>query len=109
MQSLFRYVAPPHTCSYLPEQVASMEYEMVADIGADEYLQKMLDGWRRFGGTLFRPRCPACTQCRALRVDVAGFRPNRSQRRAWAANAGDVQVHIGPPSVSRAKLELYDR
>ncbi len=74
-----------------------------------EYLQRMLDGWRHFGGMLFRPRCPACTQCRALRVDVNRFEPNRSQRRAWERNRSEVAVFIGRPTVTQAKLKLYDR
>jgi arginine-tRNA-protein transferase len=57
---------------------------------------------------IFRPRCPACTACRSLRVLVDRFRPNRSQKRAWKANAGDVHLEIGPPTVTRAKLRLYD-
>src|SRR5947209_4248331 len=109
MESLFSYVAPPSPCSYLPGERWSLEYEMVQDLSGDDYMQRMLDGWRRFGGMMFRPRCPVCTQCRPLRVDVARFQPTRSQRRAWAQNWGEVDVHIGIPSVSRAKLKLYDR
>jgi arginyl-tRNA--protein-N-Asp/Glu arginylyltransferase len=109
MESLFSYVAPPSPCSYLPDQRWSLEYEMVQDLVAGEYMHRMLEGWRRFGGMMFRPRCPLCTQCRALRVDVGRFRPNRSQHRAWARNQDEVAMHIGRPGVSRAKLKLYDR
>jgi arginine-tRNA-protein transferase len=58
---------------------------------------------------MFHPQCPSCRACQSLRVDVAKFKPNRSQRRAWKMNDGVVQVRVGPPSVTRAKLELYDR
>jgi arginine-tRNA-protein transferase len=109
MQSLFRYVAPPSPCGYLPEQRWSLEYEMVAAITAEEYQLRLEQGWRRFGGMLFRPQCPACQACRSLRVDVAHFRPNRSQRRARRVNEGEVHLRVGPPAVSRAKLDLYDR
>lgn len=109
MESLFSYVAPPSPCSYLPDQRWSLEYEMVQDLDGDDYMQRMLQGWRRFGHMMFRPCCPRCTECRALRVDVAQFAPNRSQRRAWARNQGEVEVRIGRPGVSRAKLQLYDR
>jgi arginine-tRNA-protein transferase len=109
MESLFRYVAPPSTCGYLPEQRWSLEYEMVSAVSADEYLLRLEQGWRRFGGMLFRPMCPACQACQSLRVDVARFRPNRSQRRAWRANDDRVEVRIGVPTVSREKLILYDR
>jgi arginyl-tRNA--protein-N-Asp/Glu arginylyltransferase len=109
MESLFSYVAPPSPCSYLPDERWSLEYEMVQDLGGADYMQRMLDGWRRFGGMMFRPRCPRCTQCRPLRVDVARFQPTRSQRRAWGRNHDDVKLRIGSPGVTRSKLILYDR
>lgn len=109
MESLCRFVAPPTPCGYLPEQQWQLEYEVVIGMRSEEYFQRMLDGWRRFGDTLFRPRCSHCTACRSLRVLVDRFRPDRSQRRAWKANVEEVRVQIGRPSVTRAKLNLYDR
>jgi arginyl-tRNA--protein-N-Asp/Glu arginylyltransferase len=109
MESLFRYVAPPTTCGYLPDRRWSLEYEMVAAISADEYAQRLLDGWRRFGGMLFRPQCPACKACQSIRVDVQRFTPNRSMRRVLKINGDDLALHIGEPTVTRAKLRLYDR
>lgn len=109
MESLFRYVAPPSPCGYLPDQLWEMEYEYVEVLSGAEYMQRMLDGWRRFGTMLFRPRCRTCTACRALRVVVERFRPDRSQRRCRVANEGVVQLRIGTPKVTRAKLDLYDR
>src|SRR5262249_19494937 len=109
MKSLFRYVAIPSPCGYLPHELWSLEYEFVSQISPAEYLQRMLDGWRHFGNMLFRPRCLACNQCRALRVVVDRFRPDRSQRRVRKANQGVVRLRIGEPSVSRLKLRLYDR
>src|SRR5919202_6842790 len=109
MESLFRYVASPSPCGYLPHQLWSLEYEYVGSMTRAEYLRRMLDGWRRFGTMLFRPACRSCTACRSLRVLVDRFRPDRSQRRARKANEGVVQLRVGKPSVTRAKLALYDR
>jgi leucyl-tRNA---protein transferase len=109
MESLFRYVAPPSTCGYLPDRRWSLEYEMVTAISAEEYQQRLVQGWRRFGGMMFRPQCPECQACQSLRVDVAHFRPSRSQRRARSVNEGAVECRVGVPTVSRAKLQLYDR
>jgi arginine-tRNA-protein transferase len=109
MESLFRFVAQPHWCGYLPDQVAQLEYECVGALTPAEYMERMLQGWRRFGDTLFHPRCAVCRACRSIRVLVDQFRPNRSQRRVRKANEGVVRLQIGPPSVSRAKLDLYDR
>jgi leucyl-tRNA---protein transferase len=108
MKSLFEFTTPPHSCSYLPEQTARMHYEIVGQMSALEYRTRLEAGWRRFGASLFGPNCPHCLACQSLRVDVKRFQPNRSQRRAWKANA-DVELRIAEPSVSDEKLDLYDR
>jgi arginine-tRNA-protein transferase len=69
----------------------------------------MAGGWRRFGNVFFRPRCRGCSACQSLRVIVEQFRPNRSQRRTREANQGILQLRIGAPQVTGAKLALYDR
>jgi leucyl-tRNA---protein transferase len=109
MESLCRFIAPPSPCGYLPEQEWRLEYEVVARATPAEYLARMAQGWRRFGDTFFRPRCPACRACQSIRVLAERFRPDRSQRRTRAANEGVIELRVGTPSVSRAKLQLYDR
>lgn len=109
MEVLFQYVAPPSPCGYLPGQIWSLEYEIVASLMPAEYLARLKAGWRRFGHMLFRPRCPFCNACRSLRVVVERFHPNRSQRRTRTANENDIELRIGEPSVSATKLQLYDR
>jgi arginine-tRNA-protein transferase len=109
MESTFHFVTTPSQCGYLPEQTWRLEYELFEQLSAAEYLARMQRGWRRFGIALFRPRCRSCTACRSLRVVVERFRPNRSQRRVHKANAGVIEHRIGSPSVTRAKLDLYDR
>lgn len=109
MESLIQYVAPPSTCGYLPDQVWSLEYEMVRRLSPAEYMDRLQLGWRRFGSMMFRPKCPRCRQCQSLRVPVDRFRPDRSQRRTAKTNQGAVELKIGAPAVSRARLDLYDR
>jgi len=109
MESLFRYIATPSRCGYLPDRLWSLEYELVSALHPAEYAERMLKGWRRFGAMMFRPQCGQCTACRAIRVCVDRFRPNRSQRRAGKANEGQVELRIGKPSVTKAKLSLYDQ
>lgn len=109
MKSLFQFVAPPSQCGYLPAQSWSLEYEQFEQLTPAEYLKRLTQGWRRFGGLLFRPRCVSCRACQSLRVVVERFRPNRSQRRARKANEGIVRISKGEPRVTRTKLDLYDR
>ena len=109
METLRRFIALPSPCGYLPGEWWRLEYELVANATQADYMGRMLQGWRRFGDTLFRPRCLTCRACRSLRVLVDRFRPDRSQRRCRKANEGAVRLQVGVPSVTRAKLRLYDR
>jgi leucyl-tRNA---protein transferase len=54
----------------------------------------------------FRPACQTCAECVTLRIPVATFRPNRSQRRARAACAR-FRVVVGTPRVDEERLALY--
>jgi leucyl-tRNA---protein transferase len=109
MISLFTFTTPPHPCSYLPDRTASLQYELYAELSPSEYETLMHAGWRRFGRSAFRPVCDACDECRPLRINVAEFRANQSQKRAWKANLGEIELRIGAPCVTDEKLELYDR
>lgn len=109
MQIQFTYVAPPDRCGYLPDQNWQLRYEVVGQLTPSEYAVRLRSGWRRFGFSLFKPECPDCQQCQSLRVNVAEFRPNQSQRRVRKRNEGEVRVEVGPPSVSDEKLALYDK
>jgi arginine-tRNA-protein transferase len=93
----------------LPDRDASLTYEIVGAMTADEYQSRLLAGWRRFGFALFTPVCATCSKCLSMRIPVDTFEPDRSQRRAMAANASDVRIVIGKPSVTDEKLDLYDR
>lgn len=109
MKSLFRYIAPPSRCGYLIDQEWSLEYVHVLDLNPTEFMKLLLDGWRRFGFVVFRPRCRSCSACRSLRVLSAEFEPNRSQRRARKLNEDVIELRIGIPAATRDKLDLYDR
>jgi arginine-tRNA-protein transferase len=109
MHSVFRYLAPESPCGYLPAQTWRLEYDLVAQLTPGEYLERMIDGWRRFGRALFRPQCPGCSACQSLRVLADCFRPNRTQRRLQRRNEGDIRLDIGTPRVTAEKLRLYDR
>ena len=108
MLSLFTFTTEPGPCGYLPNRMWSLSYDVVGELTPLEYQEKLKAGWRRFGYSLFRPACPSCRMCQSIRVPVATFRPDRSQRRAMAANE-TVQLVVGSPEATREKLKLYDR
>src|SRR5262245_56492834 len=109
METPVRLISPPSACSYLPDQVCQLEYDMSSTVTRDDYMERMHRGWRRIGRAMFRPVCPSCRMCQSLRVPVHTFRTDRSQRRAWKANAGEVTIRIGRPALTTARVDLYRR
>ncbi|MDY7231419.1 arginyltransferase [Hyalangium rubrum] len=99
-------IEEPGPCSYLPDQLSSLEQKVLTDVSPEEYEAMMERGWRRFGPVYFRPACQACAQCVTLRIPTATFHPNRSQRRARTACAR-FRVEVGPPRVDKERLALY--
>lgn len=104
---LLRGAAPPGSCSYLPDETASLEYRYLLDIAAPEFEAMLSRGWRRQGACFFRPRCPQCVKCRSLRVDVEAFTPTKSQRRCLKKNA-DVRLVVRKPSLTREHLAIFN-
>src|SRR5262245_25468611 len=104
---LIRFRTPPYTCSYLPSEIASLEYRILGGVTASSYQDLLRRGWRRFGEDFFRPACRLCAKCRSLRVNVEEFRPSRSQRRALRHNS-QVRVVVQTPTVTTDHLQLYN-
>ena len=109
MGSAVTFLSAVSPCLYLPDRLSQLRYELVADLRPADYMQRMQQGWRRFGYELFRPECPSCRMCQSLRIPVATFRPNASQRRAWKHNQGGVTIRVGAPTLSRDRLDLWAR
>jgi len=100
-------ISPQTPCVYLPDRLWQLRYEIAPDLQAVEYMERLKAGWRRIGFATFRPECPSCSMCQSLRVPVATFQPNQSQRRAWKRNHTEVDVRVGAPSVSLDRLDLW--
>lgn len=106
-RELLRFTSPRRSCSYLPQETASLEYRVHALMSGEQFYELLRRGWRRHGAHFFRPRCPACTQCRSLRVRADEFRPSRSQRRILAKNS-DITLRIQPPRVTADHVRLFN-
>jgi arginine-tRNA-protein transferase len=109
VESALHFITPPSLCEFLPDRRRRMEYEVARQIAPREYMDRMRQGWRRFGYAMFRPACGTCRMCQSLRVPVDAFRPDRSQVRAWKANADSVRIEFGEPSLSPQKQALFDK
>ena len=101
------FTVPVSQCAYLPEQEWRLTYASIDELSQDEFHKLLNSGWRRFGNLLFRPACPSCKACQPLRVPVAEFKPNRSQRRMAKLNTGVVKLKVADPIVDDARVDLY--
>lgn len=108
MLVLKSFLSEPHVCAYLSDRTAELEYNFAPVLTAEEYEELMNQGHRKFGPLFFRPNCTGCSECRPIRIPVADFEPDRSQRRAWTRNQ-DLEVRKGRPRVDAQRLELYHR
>lgn len=94
-------------CSYLPGRSSLMEYRWAYGLTPVRYRHLLERGWRRFGRTVFRPKCRGCNECQSLRVDVKAFHASKSQRRVCNKNA-DVTFEVVPVTITAEHLELYN-
>lgn len=109
LRELAFYASPERACGYL-EQRRSMSLfaDPTATMSNRLYSQLALYGFRRSGQYLYRPACPGCDSCIPMRIPIARFRPNRSQRRCLAANA-DLSERVLEPAFRDEHFRLYRR
>jgi arginine-tRNA-protein transferase len=105
---LAQFVTPPHACPYLEGKQAKFDYSFAPDLSPAEYEQLMNSEHRKFGAAFFKPVCEGCRACRPIRIPVATFAPDRSQRRARRDNQ-DLEVRRGAPVADASRLDLYNR
>lgn len=103
------YRSLPQDCGYLPGREA-VNAVMDPTVAPDRVLYSRLVGlgFRRSGPRIYRPACNGCKACLALRVPVASFRPDRSQRRVSRLHA-DLSVTERDPVFRQEHYELYRR
>ena len=98
-----------HPCGYWPDRTAR---DLVLDPRdprlASFYTTALGWGFRRSGDLVYRPHCEGCRACVAVRIPVADFLPDRSQRRCAARNL-DIEARIVAAQRTDEHLALYQR
>lgn len=107
--SIRLYQTTLHSCGYWPGREArDLVLDPASDRLGEAYGHALEMGFRRSGGHIYRPHCPGCRDCVAIRIPVAGFRPDRSQRRCLRRNA-DLDVRSVPARRLGEHFALYRR
>jgi arginine-tRNA-protein transferase len=97
-------------CPYLPGQTARLPLRLpTRRLRPTELTQRLAAGDRRQGVLLYRPSCPTCVACEAIRVDVHDFRPSKTQRRVWRRGEALLETVVGSPMTTPEKVGLYNR
>jgi len=98
-----------HPCSYLPGRAACSAYaDPTLELDVPIYSGLAAQGFRRSGDLVYRPHCLGCAACVPVRIPVARFAPDRSQRRVLRDNAG-VAATSKPAVFDEAHYRLFQR
>lgn len=101
------YVTTGYNCGYLPNRLAQ---SLIASpqhlIDANIYSGLIQQGFRRSGKFAYRPHCENCRECVPVRVVLAGFTPNRSQKRAYKQHL-NLSTSILPVDFHEEHYLLY--
>jgi arginine-tRNA-protein transferase len=103
------YSTASYACSYLPAQIARSQVAAPeTKVGAEVYAELIQHGFRRSGTFTYRPQCPHCQACIPVRVELANFRQNRSQRRSWQQHQ-TLEISLHPLQDQPEYFPLYQR
>lgn len=103
------YLSAPHHCPYIEAETATtvlLDTHYKVDNALFTVLLK--SGFRRSGGSLYKPHCRNCNACVSVRIPAREYLPNRAQKRCYTRNQ-DVRCDMVPASFKEEHFALYCR
>ncbi|QFU23121.1 arginyltransferase [Shewanella eurypsychrophilus] len=73
-------------CSYLDNQLEQLLVLQEESVDLALFEQLLALGFRRSGGTIYKPQCPHCSACLPIRIPTDEFTPSRRQKRTLRNN-----------------------
>ncbi len=73
-------------CSYIETELEQLLVLQEGDIDLVLFEQLLALGFRRSGGTIYKPQCPHCNACLPIRIPSFLFKPSRRQKRTLKNN-----------------------
>lgn len=96
-------------CPYLKDQTARLPLRLPSrPLTQAEFGIRLRRGDRRQGFVLYRPSCPGCTGCEAIRLDAHTYALTRSQRRVLKTGDRELSTRVGPPVVEERRVQIYN-
>ena len=97
-------------CPYMDGRQARLPLRMpIRSLEPAEFDLRLADGDRRHGRMLYRPTCPDCSHCEAIRLEVNDFRLHKTHRRVLRQGDLHLRLEVSTPRASRARVALYDK
>lgn len=103
------YVTAPQPCPYLEGRLERKLFTALQGENASQLNDSLSgQGFRRSQNVLYRPSCADCASCLSARIDVAAFKPSRSQRRTLRRNA-TLERRATSPWATEDQYDLFRR
>lgn len=94
-------------CPYLPGQVERKLFTRLNGVRSPEVNSSLSRaGFRRSHDIIYRPVCPGCSSCIPVRIPVASFTGNRTQRRLRRRNA-DLTLSPVPAGATIEQYQVF--
>ncbi len=97
-------------CPYIEGETARMPLRMpVRALAPTELDARLANGDRRHGLVFYRPECPRCQRCEAIRLPVEDYVMSRSDKRVLRRGDAALTREVTRPRATAAHLALYEK